>query len=49
MNVNIGFNPDAFGHAAGLPTILAQAGYQYYVFTVRVVTTPSAVPTLLIG
>jgi alpha-mannosidase len=32
VNVNIGFNPDSFGHAAGLPTILTQAGYGYYVF-----------------
>jgi alpha-mannosidase len=30
--VKIGFNPDSFGHAAGLPTILKQAGYGYYVF-----------------
>lgn len=32
VNVNIGFNPDSFGHAAGLPTILKHAGYKYYVF-----------------
>jgi alpha-mannosidase len=32
-DVKIGFNPDSFGHAAGLPTILKQAGYGYYVFT----------------
>jgi alpha-mannosidase len=32
INVDIGFNPDSFGHAAGLPTILAGAGYRYYVF-----------------
>lgn len=32
-DVKIGFNPDAFGHAAGLPTILKQSGYKYYVFT----------------
>jgi alpha-mannosidase len=32
VNVDIGFNPDSFGHAAGLPTILTQAGYNYYVF-----------------
>jgi alpha-mannosidase len=32
-DVKIGFNPDSFGHAAGLPTILKQAGYSYYVFT----------------
>jgi alpha-mannosidase len=31
-DVKIGFNPDSFGHAAGLPTILKQAGYGYYVF-----------------
>ena len=30
--VRVGFNPDSFGHAAGLPTILRQAGYGYYVF-----------------
>jgi alpha-mannosidase len=30
--VDIGFNPDSFGHAAGLPTILKNAGYNYYVF-----------------
>ena len=32
VNVEIGFNPDSFGHAAGLPTILKHAGYRYYVF-----------------
>jgi alpha-mannosidase len=32
VDVNIGFNPDSFGHAAGLPTILKNAGYRYYVF-----------------
>ena len=32
VDVKIGFNPDSFGHAAGLPTILSQAGYKYYVF-----------------
>jgi alpha-mannosidase len=32
VDVRIGFNPDSFGHAAGLPTILKQAGYGYYVF-----------------
>jgi alpha-mannosidase len=31
-DVRIGFNPDSFGHAAGLPTILKGAGYGYYVF-----------------
>jgi alpha-mannosidase len=33
VDVKIGFNPDAFGHAAGLPTILKHSGYNYYVFT----------------
>lgn len=32
VRVEIGFNPDSFGHAAGLPTILKHAGYRYYVF-----------------
>ena len=32
VNVDIGFNPDSFGHAAGLPTILRHAGYGFYVF-----------------
>lgn len=31
-DVKIGFNPDSFGHAAGLPTILKGAGYGYYSF-----------------
>src|SRR5437868_7734456 len=31
-DVNIGFNPDSFGHAWGLPTILHSAGYRYYAF-----------------
>jgi alpha-mannosidase len=31
-DVRIGFNPDSFGHATGLPTILKHAGYEYYVF-----------------
>ena len=31
-DVKIGFNPDSFGHAAGLPTLLKRAGYGYYVF-----------------
>jgi len=31
-DVTIGFNPDSFGHAAGLPTILKRAGYGYYAF-----------------
>ena len=32
VDVRIGLNPDSFGHAAGLPTILKRAGYGYYVF-----------------
>ncbi|MGA2538557.1 MAG: glycoside hydrolase family 38 C-terminal domain-containing protein [Terracidiphilus sp.] len=32
VDVKIGFNPDSFGHAAGLPTILKRAGYGYYAF-----------------
>jgi alpha-mannosidase len=32
VDVTIGFNPDSFGHAAGLPTLLKQSGYHYYVF-----------------
>jgi alpha-mannosidase len=32
VDVPIAFNPDAFGHAAGLPTILRRAGFRYYVF-----------------
>jgi len=32
VDVSIGFNPDSFGHAAGLPSILKGAGYKYYVF-----------------
>ena len=32
VDVNIGFNPDSFGHPAGLPAILRRAGYRYYVF-----------------
>src|SRR5215216_2796840 len=32
IDTNIGFNPDSFGHAAGLPAILRSAGYRYYVF-----------------
>lgn len=31
-DVSIGFNPDSFGHAAGLPTLLKRAGYGYYSF-----------------
>lgn len=33
IDVKIGYNIDAFGHAAGLPKILNQAGMQYYVIT----------------
>ncbi|HEY0082137.1 MAG TPA: hypothetical protein VGB61_05050, partial [Pyrinomonadaceae bacterium] len=32
VDVQIGFNPDSFGHPAGLPSILRGAGYRYYVF-----------------
>src|ERR671933_378165 len=32
VDVQIGFNPDAFGHAAGLPALLRRAGFRYYVF-----------------
>jgi len=32
VDVQIGLNPDSFGHAAGLPSILKRAGYRYYVF-----------------
>jgi alpha-mannosidase len=32
VDVKIGFNPDSFGHSAGLPTILKHAGYKYYAF-----------------
>jgi alpha-mannosidase len=32
VDVNIGLNPDSFGHGAGLPSILRRAGYRYYVF-----------------
>jgi len=32
VDVSIGFNPDSFGHGAGLPTILKNAGYKYYTF-----------------
>ena len=34
-DVKIGFNPDSFGHAAGLPAVLKGAGYGYYVFMLR--------------
>jgi alpha-mannosidase len=32
VDVTVGFNPDSFGHAAGLPTLLKNAGYGYYSF-----------------
>ncbi|HEV7905123.1 MAG TPA: glycoside hydrolase family 38 C-terminal domain-containing protein [Pyrinomonadaceae bacterium] len=32
VDVQIGFNPDSFGHPAGLPSVLRGAGYRYYVF-----------------
>lgn len=32
VDVEIGFNPDSFGHGAGLPSVLKRAGYRYYVF-----------------
>ena len=32
VDVRVGYNVDTFGHAAGLPQILAHAGYGYYVF-----------------
>jgi alpha-mannosidase len=32
VDVNVGLNPDSFGHSAGLPSILKRAGYRYYVF-----------------
>ena len=32
VDVKIAMNPDSFGHAAGLPTILKSAGYGYYTF-----------------
>ena len=32
VDVRIGFNPDSFGHAAGLPTVLRHTGYDHYVF-----------------
>jgi alpha-mannosidase len=31
VDVNVGYNIDSFGHAAGLPQLLARAGYRYYV------------------
>ena len=32
VDVKIGYNVDSFGHAAGLPTLLAGAGFTHYVF-----------------
>ena len=32
VDVKIAMNPDSFGHAAGLPTVLTSAGYGYYTF-----------------
>jgi alpha-mannosidase len=32
VDVKVGLNPDSFGHAAGLPSILKKSGYNYYVF-----------------
>jgi alpha-mannosidase len=32
VDVKIAMNPDSFGHAAGLPTILKSAGFGYYAF-----------------
>ena len=31
-DVCVGYNVDSFGHAAGLPQLLAKAGFKYYVF-----------------
>jgi alpha-mannosidase len=31
VDVRIGYNVDSFGHGAGLPQVLARAGYGYYV------------------
>lgn len=39
-DVKIAYNVDAFGHSAGLPKILNETGFQYYVYT-RSHTTPS--------
>ena len=32
VNVNIAYNVDAFGHPAGLPKLLNETGFQYYVY-----------------
>lgn len=32
VDVKVGYNVDSFGHAAGLPTLLAGAGFTHYVF-----------------
>ena len=33
VDVTVGFSPDTFGHAAGLPTLLQHTGFKYYVFS----------------
>jgi alpha-mannosidase len=32
VEVRVGYNPDSFGHNAGIPQILRRAGYEYYLF-----------------
>lgn len=32
VDVPVGYNVDSFGHAGGLPQLLTQAGFRYYVF-----------------
>ena len=32
VDVKIGYNVDSFGHSAGLPQLLARAGYTHYIF-----------------
>ena len=32
FEVRVGYNPDSFGHNAGIPQILRKAGYEYYLF-----------------
>lgn len=32
VEVRVGYNPDSFGHNAGIPQILRRAGYDYYLF-----------------
>jgi alpha-mannosidase len=49
VDVKIGFNPDSFGHAGGLPTVLKSAGYKYYVFMrpgVPATDNPTVLPVL---